>query len=111
MAQYDGPKGGVLFPIQADKVRQNGPVMDGKLAIEGDVATYIFEKLQAGQVPEVRLAAWSRMGKSNNKFLSIKADIPWEDNPANTKAGGGQRRGAPSPHSQQGNLPVDDIPF
>ena len=115
MSNYDGPKGGVLFPIDQQKQKQNGPVMDGKLAIEGDVATYILTKLQAGQVPEIRLAAWSRMGKSNNRFLSIKADTPWEDHPDNRAGGGNKGRGAPSPHSQQGGsnygLPDDPIPF
>lgn len=106
--QYDGPKGGVLFNIEPSKRRPRGPEYEGKLAIEGDVATYIYEKLRQNETPEIRLAGWRRQGRNNTSFLSLTPDIPWADHPDNPQSGQASTRQPPPARGRQNGPAQDD---
>ena len=106
--------GGALFPLTGDRRTEKGPTLDGKLSIDGDLAAYVLDQLSRKGTVEIRLAAWKRMGKSNQQFLSLQGDIPWADNPRNPKATGAVSSGvqaAAAQPVQQRPVMDDEIPF
>jgi len=61
MPKYDDEMKGVLFP--AEKKHERSPDYTGRVKVNGE---------------EYRLAAWSRISKAGNDYLSIAVSIPRE---------------------------------
>ena len=81
----------------------------------GAEAQYIAQQIAATGRAELRLSAWSKVGQQNKRFLTLSAEIPWADNPRNTKRqqSGGyaqQSQGTPPPYAAP-QTDNDEIPF
>lgn len=101
MADRQYEDGGALFPNK-NKRNDKQPDYDGKITIDRDTAAYIFEQIKGGNAnPTIKLAGWRRMGRNNTTFVSLKADIPWQDHPDNPQKGQA-RRGSPPPYQGKG---------
>lgn len=81
--EYDNTNSGVLFKNESDN--DKAPSYKGKINVDGK---------------EYELAAWVRVGKSGQKFMSLKVQEPYQKAPK------------PQPKKEESfnDLP-DDLPF
>ena len=83
---YDNTNKGALFPNQ-DKKTDKHPSMTGKMNVEGK---------------EWRLSAWSNVSKQGQKYLSIVAQEPQQQNNPGSSSYG---------NKSQSQSNDDDLPF
>jgi uncharacterized protein (DUF736 family) len=70
------PPGGVLFPNRR-KTSDKHPDFTGNLEISRDLLTELVEAAKGGKEIKMDVSAWTKTGKSGQKFLSLTARKPF----------------------------------
>lgn len=77
MQQAKREDNGALFPTR-NKTSQNSPDLTGNITFSPDLIKYLVDKVQNGEEPRIRLAAWRKRSAQGMDYYSVAAK---EDEP------------------------------
>jgi hypothetical protein len=78
----DYPNSGSMFV--RDKKSEKAADYGGDFTIDAEVLDYVIKQYERGLPVKLELSAWSRQGRNNTKFLSLKVDTPWSERQQNS---------------------------
>jgi hypothetical protein len=71
------PDSGFLMQVK-ERRSEKSPEFTGDISLSKSLVDYIAHNLQPDGSCNLRLAAWKKMSKAGNPFMSIKISMPFE---------------------------------